>query len=93
MILMTQVFSISVGKMSNRGDQQDAPVDRERFVAFFPQVVKDLVDDELHRPEVADAFDRLKMVRNSECRKGPLKTSIGVDIRHGIFSLNIWESI
>ncbi|KAJ6656908.1 hypothetical protein lerEdw1_002909 [Lerista edwardsae] len=48
--------------MSNHGKQQEAAVDRERFVDFFPQVVKDLIDDELHRPEVADAFDRLKMV-------------------------------
>ncbi|XP_066466322.1 farnesyl pyrophosphate synthase [Tiliqua scincoides] len=51
--------------MSKNGKQQDvaaAAVGPEKFVGFFPQIVRDLVDDELHTPEIADAVDRLKMV-------------------------------
>ncbi|XP_053133857.1 farnesyl pyrophosphate synthase [Hemicordylus capensis] len=50
------------GKMSKNGKQEAVGADREQFVGYFPQIVKDLTEDELHQPEVADAFARLKEV-------------------------------
>ncbi|XP_072840388.2 farnesyl pyrophosphate synthase isoform X2 [Pogona vitticeps] len=48
--------------MSSNSKQTVGATDKERFVAFFPQVVKDLTDDGLQQKEVADAFIRLKEV-------------------------------
>ncbi|XP_063001844.1 farnesyl pyrophosphate synthase [Elgaria multicarinata webbii] len=48
--------------MSENGKQAAAASDREQFVGFFPQIVKDLTEDELHQEEVADAVARLKEV-------------------------------
>ncbi|XP_063001845.1 farnesyl pyrophosphate synthase-like [Elgaria multicarinata webbii] len=48
--------------MSENGKQAAAANDREQFVGFFPQIVKDLTEDELHQEEVADAVARLKEV-------------------------------
>ncbi|XP_044304631.1 farnesyl pyrophosphate synthase [Varanus komodoensis] len=48
--------------MSENGMQKVAATDKEQFVGFFPQVVKDLMEDELHQAEVADAVARLKKV-------------------------------
>lgn len=51
--------------MSQNGAQQEAAAaaaDIEKFVGFFPQIVKDVVDDELHSVEVDDAFERVKTV-------------------------------
>nr|XP_020653002.1 farnesyl pyrophosphate synthase [Pogona vitticeps] len=50
------------GRMSSNSKQSVGAMDKERFVAFFPQVVKDLTDDGLQQKEVADAFIRLKEV-------------------------------
>uniref|UniRef100_A0ABM5F4Q8 Farnesyl pyrophosphate synthase n=1 Tax=Pogona vitticeps TaxID=103695 RepID=A0ABM5F4Q8_9SAUR len=50
------------GRMSSNSKQSVGATDKERFVAFFPQVVKDLTDDGLQQKEVADAFIRLKEV-------------------------------
>ncbi|XP_072840389.2 farnesyl pyrophosphate synthase isoform X1 [Pogona vitticeps] len=50
------------GRMSSNSKQTVGATDKERFVAFFPQVVKDLTDDGLQQKEVADAFIRLKEV-------------------------------
>ncbi|KAF7238586.1 Farnesyl pyrophosphate synthase [Varanus komodoensis] len=50
------------GRMSENGMQKVAATDKEQFVGFFPQVVKDLMEDELHQAEVADAVARLKKV-------------------------------
>ena len=49
--------------MNSNSKQSVGATDKERFVAFFPQVVKDLTDDGLQQKEVADAFIRLKEVR------------------------------
>ncbi|KAJ7307359.1 hypothetical protein JRQ81_009371 [Phrynocephalus forsythii] len=48
--------------MSSNGKQLVMAADREKFVAFFPQIVKDLTDEGLRQEEVADAFARLKEV-------------------------------
>uniref|UniRef100_A0ABM5F4R5 Farnesyl pyrophosphate synthase n=1 Tax=Pogona vitticeps TaxID=103695 RepID=A0ABM5F4R5_9SAUR len=52
----------AAGRMSSNSKQSVGATDKERFVAFFPQVVKDLTDDGLQQKEVADAFIRLKEV-------------------------------
>ncbi|XP_042296896.1 farnesyl pyrophosphate synthase [Sceloporus undulatus] len=48
--------------MSGNGKQIMGATDREQFVAFFPKIVKDLTEDELHQEDVADAVARLKEV-------------------------------
>ncbi|KAL7978118.1 hypothetical protein Chor_005105 [Crotalus horridus] len=48
--------------MSEGGKPQPAATDKEEFVHFFPQIVRDLLENELHVPEVADAVTRLKRV-------------------------------
>lgn len=37
--------------------------EREEFVGFFPQIVRDLTEDGIGHPEVGDAVARLKEVR------------------------------
>uniref|UniRef100_A0A803T3M1 Farnesyl pyrophosphate synthase n=1 Tax=Anolis carolinensis TaxID=28377 RepID=A0A803T3M1_ANOCA len=48
--------------MTCNGNHAARATDRERFVAFFPQIVKDLIEDELHQKDVSEAFSRLKEV-------------------------------
>ncbi|XP_054850149.1 farnesyl pyrophosphate synthase-like isoform X2 [Eublepharis macularius] len=48
--------------MSRNGKQEASAAAKEEFVGFFPQIVRDLTEDELHSPEVADAVARLKEV-------------------------------
>uniref|UniRef100_A0ACB8G8F3 Uncharacterized protein n=1 Tax=Sphaerodactylus townsendi TaxID=933632 RepID=A0ACB8G8F3_9SAUR len=48
--------------MSANGKQEATAATKEEFVEFFPQIVRDLTNDELHSPEVADAVARLKEV-------------------------------
>uniref|UniRef100_A0A803XVJ6 Uncharacterized protein n=1 Tax=Meleagris gallopavo TaxID=9103 RepID=A0A803XVJ6_MELGA len=46
-------------------ESQNAPAEgeREEFVGFFPQVVRDLTEEGIGHPEVGDAVARLKEVR------------------------------
>nr|XP_060614130.1 farnesyl pyrophosphate synthase [Anolis sagrei ordinatus] len=48
--------------MTCNGNHAAGATDRERFVAFFPQIVKDLIEDELHQKDVSEAVSRLKEV-------------------------------
>ncbi|XP_063173006.1 farnesyl pyrophosphate synthase [Candoia aspera] len=48
--------------MSEGGKRGSAAADKEEFVSFFPQIVRDLTEDKLHPPELADAITRLKKV-------------------------------
>ncbi|XP_077178713.1 farnesyl pyrophosphate synthase isoform X1 [Paroedura picta] len=48
--------------MSRNGKQEASVAAKEEFVRFFPQIIKDLTEDELHSPELADAVVRLKEV-------------------------------
>ncbi|XP_035202449.1 farnesyl pyrophosphate synthase [Oxyura jamaicensis] len=50
------------GAMSGDGARRAAGAEREEFVGFFPQVVRDLTGDGLGHPEVGDAVARLKEV-------------------------------
>ncbi|CAI5798280.1 farnesyl pyrophosphate synthase [Podarcis lilfordi] len=50
-------------RMSQNGvEAAAAATDKDQFVGFFPQVVKDLTEDDLHNAEVSDAVARLKQV-------------------------------
>ncbi|XP_063001843.1 farnesyl pyrophosphate synthase-like [Elgaria multicarinata webbii] len=49
-------------RMSENKKQAAAAGDKEQFRELFPQIVKDLTEDELHQVEVADAVARLKKV-------------------------------
>lgn len=60
--------------MSGDGARRAAGAEREEFVGFFPQVVRDLTGDGLGHPEVGGAVARLKEVRTGgpgEVRGGP----------------------
>nr|XP_028565676.1 farnesyl pyrophosphate synthase isoform X2 [Podarcis muralis] len=49
--------------MSQNGvEAAAAATDKDQFVGFFPQVVKDLTEDDLHNAEVSDVVARLKQV-------------------------------
>ncbi|XP_007435822.1 farnesyl pyrophosphate synthase [Python bivittatus] len=48
--------------MSEDVKRRSAATDKDEFVHFFPQIVRDLTEDELHPPELADAIARLKKV-------------------------------
>ncbi|XP_053224548.1 farnesyl pyrophosphate synthase isoform X1 [Podarcis raffonei] len=49
--------------MSQNGvEAAAAATDMDQFVGFFPQVVKDLTEDDLHNAEVSDVVARLKQV-------------------------------
>lgn len=50
--------------MSGSG-ARGAAAEREEFVSFFPQIVRDLTEDGLGHPEVGDAVARLKEVREA----------------------------
>uniref|UniRef100_A0A8C3CKN1 Farnesyl pyrophosphate synthase n=1 Tax=Cairina moschata TaxID=8855 RepID=A0A8C3CKN1_CAIMO len=50
------------GAMSGDGARRAAGAEREEFVGFFPQVVRDLTGDGLGHPEVGGAVARLKEV-------------------------------
>lgn len=56
--------------MSGDGARRAAGAEREEFVGFFPQVVRDLTGDGLGHPEVGDAVARLKEVRTGGTRGG-----------------------
>ncbi|KAM3824853.1 farnesyl pyrophosphate synthase isoform 2-T2 [Vipera latastei] len=50
-------------KNMSQGDKHPpVATDKEEFVNYFPQIVRDLLENELHVPEVADAVARLKRV-------------------------------
>ncbi|KAM6434694.1 farnesyl pyrophosphate synthase isoform 1-T3 [Liasis olivaceus] len=48
--------------MSEDVKRRSAATDKDEFVSFFPQIVRDLTEDEFHPPELADAIARLKRV-------------------------------
>ncbi|XP_032089822.1 farnesyl pyrophosphate synthase isoform X1 [Thamnophis elegans] len=48
--------------MSESGKHHSAVTDKEEFVNFFSQIVRDLLENELHVPELSDAVNRLKRV-------------------------------
>ncbi|XP_026572209.1 farnesyl pyrophosphate synthase [Pseudonaja textilis] len=48
--------------MSEGAKHHSAAKDKEEFVNFFPQIVRDLLENELHVPELTDAVTRLKRV-------------------------------
>lgn len=47
------------------GKRAAAEGEREEFVGFFPQIVRDLTEEGIGHPEVGDAVARLKEVRMS----------------------------
>ena len=51
--------------------------EREEFVGFFPQIVRDLTEDGIGHPEVGDAVARLKEVRTWGGGLGSVGTGIG----------------
>ncbi|XP_058015869.1 farnesyl pyrophosphate synthase isoform X2 [Ahaetulla prasina] len=48
--------------MSEGGKQPSAMTDKEEFVNFFPQILRDLLENKLHVPELSNAVSRLKRV-------------------------------
>lgn len=49
-------------RMSVNGKQECSSADRQEFLSFFTQMVRDLTEDDLQHPEIGDSIVRLKEV-------------------------------